>query len=234
MITKSAIQGTSCAAAVAALTLIAPVQATAGVTFFTDRTNFDAAAGTLSEETFANLAASVGLTPGHDIALPNPLNSTTQPVIPGFSLVAAPGVPTTGTSILQDFMGISGIAVSSLQFNEDFALHFNPNVTAVGFDVDFFNPAGGITPFTISVNDASGAIGSETISANGFFGVIVTGGDRIDSIGVPQPGNGSEIEDLVFGGAPVVTAVPEPQPLAALGIGLIGLALFRGWMRKPR
>jgi hypothetical protein len=207
--------------------LSAPAQAT--VTFFNDRTSFDAAAGTLSLENFANLATSVGLTPNHFVDLASPINSSTQNVLPGFSLVAAPFKPSslTGTSIQQDFMGVSGIAVSSAQFGENFSLQFSPKVTAVGFDLQFFNPAGGITPTTIGVDDASGQTGSKTFSANGFFGVVVSG-DTVADIEVPQPGNGSDIENLAFGGSqPTVASVPEPPALAILAPLLLGFLVLR-------
>jgi hypothetical protein len=221
------------AVALTGIAYVAPAEA--GVVLFTDRASFNAAAGSLSLETFANLATAVGLAAGQDKPTPTPLNSSTLvngstgTVLPGFTLIGAPttdGTP-AGTSILRDAFGITGTAVSSAEFNEDFSIHFSPKVTAVAFDLVFFNPIGGITPTTIGVSDGSTTIGTKGFSQNGFFGVIVTG-DTIDNIDLPQPGQGNEIENLAFGNAQTVVAgVPEPASVALFGAGLLGLLLFR-------
>src|SRR6266478_6500324 len=100
-------------AAFAAVSWVAGVAgpAQAAITFFDNRASFNAAAGSLTSENFSNLAA--GVASGTDkFFFVNPLNSTNEPVVPGFSLVAAPAPPggnATGFLLLNNDFGIPGI-----------------------------------------------------------------------------------------------------------------------------
>ena len=130
-----------CAVAIAAQSVLT-TPARAGVVFFTNEASFDAAAGTLSTQTFA----SANVAAGNAVVIPNPLNSSTN------NAVFAAGSILPGLSIFssaehagQD-LGVAGVGAfgnaNKAVFNnfggDSLLLSLSGGTSAIGFS--FFNP----------------------------------------------------------------------------------------------
>lgn len=225
---------TALLSAVLGIMLAAPATADAALVFYLTRATFDAANPGLPVETFsaANIAA------GTFTSVNPPVDSTTNDgvfspgdILPGISI----GTSVNTLVVLGDG-AVTGTtkSVGAGQFSASTNLTFAPGVSAVGTDV-FAAPATGPTiaeTFEVSVNGASGLLGSTTVSelagAIAFFGV--SSDVPITSITLhDQANNGSTfVDNIAFGTS---AAVPEPGSLALAGISLLAFAGYT-WRRR--
>ncbi len=176
-----------------------------GLTFYTDRSAFDAVAGPLPLETFEGS----NVPPGDVLSCLAPLDSATNDacystgaVIDGFRLELLNPDPEILDYVVlaPGFFGASSTYVGPNTFVDDAELFFDDEPNAVGFDIGTITAA----TFTIEIFGAGGSLGSTTVSpadistGGTFFGVLSE--EPIVSIQVTEPGSGGELFDnLAFG-----------------------------------
>jgi hypothetical protein len=211
--------------AVIALALAAP--ASASVTFYGNQAAFQAAAPGLPTETFAGLAADLGLGPSGAMGINNPVNSTLYAgMVPGATYSANTSNGGDVAVVGPNYVGstLDGYGLFSNYFG-GMVIDFAPGVGALSLDTySLF----GASNATINVFDAGGLIGSLSFAVpnNGpgaFFGVTSTTG--ITEITMSADGGQSPgFTNVSFG-----NAVPEPAAWALMigGFGMAGASLRR-------
>ena len=117
-------------------------------------------------------------------------------------------------------------------FNGPISMLFSQNVAAVGLKGGFFDAVGATTIQAFDQN--GGALGSIVNSVTGFefYGLAdSTGANVIRGISFYITGSepaGFQIDNITFGGADVITGVPDGgMTLGLLGLGLSALAGLR-------
>jgi hypothetical protein len=208
--------------------------ARAGVVFFTNETAFDAAAGSLSTQTFA----SANVAAGNAAVIANPLNSSTNntvfaagSILPGLSIFSSAdhGGQDLGVAGVGAF-GNANKAVFNNFGGDTLLLSFSSGASAVGFS--FFNPVS--TDVGVSVSAPGGAsLGSQVAMSDptggpSFFGILATNGSVIGQVGLlGDSGISSDldfagVDRIVFAAVPGVP-VPEPTGLVLAGVCAVGV-----------
>ena len=212
------------------LVLAAPAEA--GLIFFDNRADFEAASG-LSGITEDFEEANVA--PGGFAVTSNPLDATTN------DGVFRPGDIAAGLNISSFLSQLGGILVlgdgllgPSKRVGAQVASDVNiisldPPVTAIGFDLFAITGSPSVsTTLNIRLFDAGvRALGSTSVTGVNaatptFFGVVSDMG-AIGSLTFGVPGVGEFIDNITFGNA--VAQLPEPGSLALFGLGLLGLGV---------
>jgi len=198
---------------------------TAGLSYYSNRGDFDADFPGLPVEGFENgnipALTVVALVSDHLDELTNDPYFSPGDILPGIQIGAsgteAPSIAGLGVGIAGN---LSKIVLPNF-FKDEEIITFNPPVTAVGFDVHDFT---GGTLCNIDILDAIGnPLGSTTSgssSAGVFFGVcsdIPIGKIILDS----QTGTGEGADNIAFGNAPPKTPVPLSGWAVYMGIFLI-------------
>lgn len=202
----------------------------AGLTTYSDRATFLAAAGgglaladfeAVSNQSFQTLSSGV------DASIP--VGATFSSNSGTFNdLYVAPAL----------FNGNTAIATASLFanfFGTPLIADFSPMVTAIGADVIPFTFSNDTGTITISVRDQGGTVTDFSVTpptgSSSFFGVIGSAGTSIDRIVYTPPGGYTAgIDNFVFGQA---TAVPEPSTLLTLCTA-VPLATGLAWLRRRK
>jgi len=208
---------------------VAPMQAQAALIYFSDRAAFNAAAPSLTLETFEEGTPQLNFL--------SPLDSTTSnsaispgDIVPG--VIFASTEPSNPFLILDNVLTSSQILLKSAESaggsSLDISFSLN-NVFAVGIDV--YQALNGLqlvpANTTISIFGDGGLLGTQTVTTStsgGVFFGVASSGDNIRRINVDGvvPGYYSfeAIDNVAF-------AAPEPGTLALLGLGFAGLAAAR-------
>lgn len=204
------------------------LSAEAGITTYTTRAAFDAAAGPTSTEMFNACGGTASL--GNDVslssAMPGPCGSiqpgvTFSPTTGFDNYIAAAGQSANPTGALGvDFPSDAPMIISFAPLTSAFASDLFQNFgggTQSGSDATFtlnaFGPGGLLGTFVFPVASGTG----------GFFGLTST--DLISRIEISQAGGFAVIDNVSFNGV----GVPEPAAWALMigGFGLTGAALRR-------
>ena len=204
--------------------LLLPLNANAGLLFFTDRSAFELASG-LSEVNEDFEAANVS--PGGVAGTNNPLNSftndstfSTGDIIDGLSVSASSGsVVALGAGLIG-----SSKSVGADLFSATTILSFNAGYQAIGLDLFSSNSDDviDISIFGLSDSFLQLTTASGINSSLSFFGVI-SDSDLITKISFDsQNGAGEIIDNIIFLNA---VSVPEPAGLAIFSLGLFALRL---------
>lgn len=214
-------------AAVASAAFALPAQAT--LTSYNSLTTFQAAAGTTTVETFT--AATLGATTANYAGSFN-----------GFNLTSV----SNGDK--------SGIATSAFNSGDNYPIPLlfagqkfygwgegnggtGPTTTfsfvkpTIAFGFDWFNTD--LTDdYSVTVNSLTQTVFAKAGSsaAQGFFGIIATGGESFTSARIQNVSNGGFVSTEGLDNV-LVRAVPEPTSIALFGIALLGVAAAR---RKSR
>ena len=227
------------AAAAAFLAGAVAFNASAQLTFYTDRTAFDAANPGLPVEDFEEAAVAAGGVNGETGPLSSATdNSSFDPgdILPGVSLDGVGGGATMFVGGANFFGAGESKTVGVDFFSDVLEIVFGPGVSALGFD--FFGAFGGDAvsgTWDIDVFGSGGLLGSTQVSTSdqdliGFFGVD-SAGDLITSIRMDATGGsagpGEAIDNLAFG-SPRNGGEPIPAPAALpAGLALLGLVAAR-------
>lgn len=206
-----------------------------GLTFFVDRATFDAAVPSATLEEFPSSVTA----PNNVCSSFGVLSSSTPGIcfggadlLPGWSLTTLPDTNEDHVLLTTGFLGTPFNVVGPNTFTDNMRLDFNPNVTAVGFDLigDLVGPL----TATVDIYGAGGLIGSTNVvgsSTGTFWGVIAN--EQITRIDITSttPDGGELIGNLAYG-----TAVQIPTlgtwTMLVFVIGLAFAAAF--FMRRNR
>ena len=211
--------------------------ASAGLVFYTSETAFDAAAPTLTTQTFssANITGSLGAS-----VMANPLNSSTSnsvfaagSMLPGLTITSS--AEHGGKDLDAVASGVFGNTNKAIYNNfggDSLDTAFSGGTTAVGMGL--LDPTASSVSFVVESTSGT-QLGSQivTVNADGpsvFFGVIATDGDKIGSINLLGQGSSTlafaGIDRIVFAASPA-TSTPEPASLTLLALGAASLLAFR-------
>lgn len=175
---------------------------TGGLTFFTDRASFDAAAPGLPCEDFeeGNVA------PGGVVGCPSPLDSSSNNAcfVPGDILdgirFETPANPANGIALLgSGFFGTSSKTITANFFVDPFDVFF-PGILVTAAGMDLTNVLGGPT-VNITIYGPGGVVLGNTVAAatpaGSFWGVLSS--QAITRINIADPAGGSEgVDNICF------------------------------------
>jgi hypothetical protein len=177
-----------------------PTHVLGGLTFYTDRTVFNAAHPGIPLEDYSNNE----LPPNSVLQCPGPFDSNTNNgcFLPGNIQPGIQVVNTTGNDLVlltPPFFGVNCDAVGPNTFTDDGELDFNPPVMAVGLDLNS-NVA---DTYNIEVFGPGGSLGTTT--ANGNIPGLFWGVDTVDAGGISRitfvspAGSGELFCNVAFG-----------------------------------
>jgi hypothetical protein len=188
-----------------------PADSVRSLTFWTDRTLFDAAfPGLPTEDWSGTLVPAAGVescTPPLNAAT-NDACFATGSVLPGVELdVIINGGGGEYVVLGVGFLGNTVVLVGPNSFTDDLVLNFDPAVRAMGFDV--VNPNGGGFTYNVEIFGTSGSLGTTTVTdgvegnfwgvdsddVGGITSVVFDGGGLVD--------NAETTALVTFGGDPV-------------------------------
>jgi len=213
--------------ALLALGAVVPYARATAITY-TNSSSFDAATSALSTQTFTGVASDVGVGPGGNASVSNPLDSSTNGgMLPGLTINATPDVP-YGIAVLgPDYLGsdLTNYSVFGSYLGSGLDFTLGPAMTAASLDLLTLNGSANVDITVFDPSDVS--LGNFIVtgvpsSGSGVFWGITVSGDTIGSIDITVPSEHFVgIDQVQFGSAAAVT--PEPSSLWLLGSGLLGL-----------